>query len=153
MLSQLNQLVEYSRVHGCRNANKVAAASDSERPNTLYYKAEIYRYFQCDFLKGAGAEAKAMLDGFETQDKFTTIEDYYFMYLMAKNLEAYGQQKSTAFNTAFKDVCQNELKKFDTRTLSIAKFDHNGDKLPNEGLTLEGLMLTEILSYLLSFES
>lgn len=131
----------------------MAATSDSESPRTLYYKAEIFRYFQCDTLEGVGAEAKEMLESFGQIDKYTSIDDYYYLYLMQKNLREYGQADSTTFLSNLKRILTKELIKFDMLSLSIPKYDHNGDKLPDEGLTLEGLKLTEMLAAMVSIES
>lgn len=61
ILSSLNQLNEYAQVHGCRIANKIAINSDSESPATIYYKAEIYRYFRCETFKEVSSEITELL--------------------------------------------------------------------------------------------
>ena len=131
----------------------MAATSDSESPRTLFYKAEIFRYFQCDTLKGVGAEAKEMLENFEQIDKISSIDDYYYLYLMQKNLREYGQADSTTFLPNLKQILTLQLYKFDIHSLSIPKYDHNGDRLPEEGLTLEGLKLIEMLAALVNIET
>lgn len=77
-------------MHGCRIANKVAINSDSESPATIYYKAEIFRYFRCDTFKGVSSEVTDLLSAVDGNTKYTSIEDYYFMHLLAANLPDYG---------------------------------------------------------------
>lgn len=90
-------------MHGCRIANKIAINSDSESPATIYYKAEIYRYFRCDTFKGVSNEITNLLSGVETNTKYTTIEDYYFMHLLAANPQDYGLPETTQFLMTIKN--------------------------------------------------
>jgi trehalose-6-phosphatase len=69
------------------------------------------------------------------------------MHLLAANLPDYGLPETNQFLTAIKNQQSSLwLDDFDSRTLSVVKFDHNDDVLPHEGLTLEGLKLIEMLA-------
>lgn len=77
-------------------------------------------------------------------DQLTT-DDYYFIYLIVSNLAEYGinNQDSKHLKELMK-AKKSWFNGFDSRSLSMIKLDHNGDKLAGEGLTQESLRLIEL---------
>ena len=153
ILSQLNQLNEYSKVHACRTATKLSINQD-ESASVLYFKAEIFRFFKCPTLSGVSAEALARLENIKTASNLS-LTDSYFMYLIYTHLKDYGVAlKPDTFLQDLKDMqSQKWFENFDTRSLSIIETDRNGDLLPKKGLTVEGLYLLQMLSAMMKVET
>ena len=63
LLSNLNALNEYAKVHGCKQTSAKLLQLDTVKssPSILYYKAEIYRMYECATLSGVGKEIEKML--------------------------------------------------------------------------------------------
>ena len=63
ILSNLNALNEYAKVHGCKQTSAKLLELDSNQLTSaqLYYKAEIYRLYECSNLSGVGKEIEAFL--------------------------------------------------------------------------------------------
>lgn len=152
VLSHLNQLNEYSSTHGCRSANKLLASADLNEPSSVYYRAEIFRFMKCDSLKNTKNDLKTLL-GSVSSDNDWTVDDYYFLYLLATHLTDYGLTDSLQLKNIKDKKSQDWFDKFDARNLSIIKFDPNNDRLPTEGLTLEGLKMLEMQSSFVQIES
>lgn len=63
---------------------------------------------------------------------------------MATHAKEYGLPESLHLKAIKEKHSSDWFEKFDARSLSMIKFDPNNDRLPSEGLTLEGLKMLEM---------
>lgn len=144
---------DYSKVHACKTQAKVSI-DEEESARVLYFQAEVFRFFKCETLNWTPKEVETRITNVKT-NKSDILEEYYYLYLLYTHLKDYGITLKT--DTFLADMLKLKvatwLDNFDTRSLSIIELDHNGDVLPNRGLTAEGLMLLEMLSAIMKAET
>ena len=84
VLSNLNALNEYAKVHACKQASARLLETDSNETNLsiVYYKAEIYRLYECATLSGVGKEIEKVLEKAGELLAEESVDNIYFAYLL-----------------------------------------------------------------------
>lgn len=150
ILSNLNQVNDYSKVHACRSQAKLTDFElEGKYSENLFYKAEVYRLFECTTMVSVGDEVTELLSNPEAT--LTSIDDYYFAFMLYKRANHYGAKRSENLIDAISlETTSNWLKNFDESDWSVTRYDEEEEEETEDDLSISTIRMTEMMSSLMS---
>ena len=128
ILSSLNSINDYAKVHACRAQAKLPDVIDSTNySEDLFYYSEVYRLFECSTMaQVVGDRVSDLLSN--PSDKLAKIDDYYFAFMLYKRAQHYGAKRSENLMDALsEEATRNWLKNFNARLWTLERVDEEGD--------------------------